>query len=306
MVTIATAGRLYLQSLQATGHSPYTLHTVACCLRLLILHTGNIGIDRASQQAVAFLAKRATEVKPNSLCVDFSHTKTFLLYCVRQGWLDRSPLDGMKGPRKELVVTQPLSDVEIFAILKAANQWERAMIVLLLGTGMRIGELAALRWEDVGEGVLLLHGKGNKQRMVAPGVAAMRELMRLPRAALGGARAASAPGYSGAGRASVPPSTKVFPFTRGAIMARLHRLARRSCPFHPHQFRHTYAHTLLRAGAGIEDLAEILGHVSIETTRTYLRAYRRERMLEAMVRWNPADALFTSGKTRSAIAGAHR
>jgi len=38
-------------------------------------------------------------------------------------------------------------------------------------------------------------------------------------------------------------------------------------------------------------LAEILGHVSIETTRTYLRAYRRERMLEAMVRWNPADIL---------------
>jgi len=268
VVTIATAGRLYLQSLQATGHSPYTLHTVACCLRLLILHTGNIGIDRASQQAVAFLAKRATEVKPNSLCVDFSHTKTFLLYCVRQGWLDRSPLDGMKGPRKELVVTQPLSDVEIFAILKEANQWERAMIVLLLGTGMRIGELAALRWEDVGEGVLLLHGKGNKQRMVAPGVAAMRELMRLPR-----------------------ESSHIFPFTRGAIMARLHRLARRSCPFHPHQFRHTYAHTLLRAGAGIEDLAEILGHVSIETTRTYLRAYRRERMLEAMQRWNPADIL---------------
>jgi len=268
VVTIATAGRLYLQSLQATGHSPYTLHTVACCLRLLILHTGNIGIDRASQQAVAFLAKRAKELKPNSLCVDFSHTKQFLLFCVRQGWIDRSPLDGMKGPRKELVVTQPLSDVEIFAILKAANQWERAMIVLLLGTGMRIGELAALRWEDIGEGVLLLHGKGNKQRMVAPGVAAMRELMRLPR-----------------------ESSHIFPFTRGAIMARLHRLARRSCPFHPHQFRHTYAHTLLRAGAGIEDLAEILGHVSIETTRTYLRAYRRERMLEAMQRWNPADIL---------------
>jgi integrase len=185
----------------------------------------------------------------------------------------------MKGPRKELVVTQPLSDVEIFAILKEANQWERAMIVLLLGTGMRIGELAALRWEDVGEGVLLLHGKGNKQRMVAPGVAAMRELMRLPR-----------------------ESSHIFPFTRGAIMARLHRLARRSCPFHPHQFRHTYAHTLLRAGAGIEDLAEILGHVSIETTRTYLRAYRRERMLEAMVRWNPADALFNREAKFSPVA----
>jgi len=282
VVTIATAGRLYLQSLQATGHSPYTLHTVACCLRLLILHTGNIGIDRASQQAVAFLAKRAETVRPNTLAVDYSHVKTFMAFSVRQGWLDRSPLDGMKGPRKELVVTQPLSDVEIFAILKAANQWERAMIVLLLGTGMRIGELAALRWEDVGEGVLLLHGKGNKQRMVAPGVAAMRELMRLPR---GNSKAANLDSIT-----YTYDQVKVFPFTRGAIMARLHRLSLRSCRFFPHQFRHTYAHRFLEH-AGIEELAEVLGHVSIETTRTYLRAYRRERMLEAMVRWNPADIL---------------
>jgi len=277
VVTIATASRLYLQSLQATGHSPFTLHTVGCCLRLFVLHTGNIGIDRAAQQAVAFLAKRAKELKPNSLCVDFSHTKQFLLFCVRQGWIDHSPLDGMKSPKKELVVTQPLSDVEIFAILKAANQWERAMIVLLLGTGMRIGELAALRWEDVGEGLLLLHGKGNKQRMVAPGVAAMRELIRLPR-----------------------ESSHIFPFTRGAIMARLHRLSRRSgVSFHPHQMRHSYAHRFLEH-AGIEELAEVMGHVSIETTRTYLRAYRRERMLEAMRAYNPADALFATRRPVSA------
>ena len=263
------AARLYIQSLQATGHTPFTLRSIASCLHLFITFSGNVGISQASQQAIPFLAHRAETVKPNSLCADFSHIKQFLLFCVREGWLERSPLDGMKGPRKELVVTMPLSDAEIFAILKEANQWERAMIVLLLGTGMRIGELAALRWEDVGEGVLLLHGKGNKQRMVAPGVAAMRELIRLPR-----------------------ETDQIFPFSRDAILARLHRLSLRSCRFFPHQFRHTYAHTLLRAGAGIEDLAEILGHVSIETTRTYLRAYRRERMLEAMVRWNPADALF--------------
>ena len=270
--TVASAARLYIQSLQATGHTPFTLRCIASCLHLFITFSGNIGISQASQQAIPFLAHRAETVKPNSLCADFSHIKMFLLFCVRQGWLDRSPLDGMKGPRKELVVTMPLSDAEIFAILKEANQWERAMIVLLLGTGMRIGELAALRWEDVGEGVLLLHGKGNKQRMVAPGVAAMRELMRLPR-----------------------EGAQIFPFTRNAILARLHRLSLRSCRFHPHQFRHTYAHRVL-GNMGIEELAEVMGHVSIETTRTYLRAYRRERMLDVMTRWNPADALFTEAR----------
>ncbi|RPJ39955.1 MAG: hypothetical protein EHM35_00950, partial [Planctomycetaceae bacterium] len=197
MVTIGMAGRLYLQSLQATGHSPHTLASVASCLHLFITFTGNVDISRAAQQAIAFLAKRAETVKPNSLCADFSHIKQFLLFCVRQGWLKRSPLDGMHSPRKEIVVTMPLSDAEILAILEVANLWERAMIVLLLGTGMRIGELAALRWQDVGEGVLLLHGKGNKQRTVAPGVAAFRELMRLPR-----------------------DDDRVFPWSREAIIAR--------------------------------------------------------------------------------------
>ncbi|RPJ22849.1 MAG: hypothetical protein EHM35_17850, partial [Planctomycetaceae bacterium] len=136
------------------------------------------------------------------------------------------------------------------------------------------GELAALRWQDVGEGVLLLHGKGNKQRTVAPGVAAFRELMRLPR-----------------------DEDKIFPWSREAIIARLHRLSVRSgVVFHAHQFRHTFAHRYLPYG-GIEELAEIFAHVSIETTRTYLRAYRRERMLEAMVRFNPADALFAARST---------
>jgi len=278
VISVVTAANLYLQSLRATGHSPHTLASVASCLHLFIAFTGNIGIDRVSQQVIAFLAHRAETVKPNSLCADFSHLKQFLLFSVRQGWLERSPLDGMRSPKKEIVVTMPLSDAEILAILEAANLWERAMIVLLLGTGMRIGELAALRWQDVGEGVLLLHGKGNKQRTVAPGVAAFRELMRLPR-----------------------DDDRVFPWSREAIIARLHRLSKRSVSFHPHQLRHTYAHRVL-GNMGIEELAEVMGHVSIETTRGYLRAYRRERMLEAMVAYNPADALFERTRPETLIA----
>jgi len=272
-VNVAIVAGRYLQSLQATGHSPHTLASVASCLHLFILFTGNIDISSAAQQAIAFLAKRSETVKPNSLCADFSHLKQLLLYSVRQGWLDRSPLDGMHSPRKEIVVTMPLSDTEILCILQAATQYERAMIVLLLGTGMRIGELAALRWQDVGEGVLLLHGKGNKQRTVAPGVAAMRELMRLPR-----------------------ETDKIFPWSREAIIARLSRLSRRSgVIFHAHVFRHSYANRVL-GSMGIEELAEVMGHVSIETTRCYLRAYRRERMLEAMRLYSPADALLENNR----------
>ena len=269
-VKIAAAASLYLQALQATGHSPHTLHAVASCLHLFISFTGNVGVGQASQQAVAFLAHRAATVKPNSLCTDFSHIKGLMAFCVSREWIARSPLEGMRCPKQEIVVTMPLSDAEIFGILKVANQWERAMIILLLGSGMRIGELAGLRWSDVSEGVLLLRGKGRKQRTVAPGVTAMRELMRLPR-----------------------QSAEVFPFSREAIIARLRRLSARSgVSFHPHQFRHSFSHRYLEYGT-IEELAEILGHSSLEATMVYVRANRRQRALERMVENNPADTLFS-------------
>jgi site-specific recombinase XerD len=125
----------------------------------------------------------------------------------------------------------------------------------------------------VGDGVLLLHGKGKKQRTVAPGVTALRALMTLPR-----------------------DGEWVFPFGYSHIAYRLRQLSRRSgVKFHPHQFRHTFSHRLLEAGATIEELAEILGHVSIETTMIYLRAFRRERALESQRRLNPADRLFGQG-----------
>jgi integrase len=64
--------------------------------------------------------------------------------------------------------------------------------------------------------------------------------------------------------------------------------------FHAHQLRHTFAQRFLEAGGAIEDLSEILGHARLDTTAIYVRAFRRERALDAQRKFNPADALFTS------------
>ena len=134
---------------------------------------------------------------------------------------------------------------------------------------MRVGELAALKWDDVGDGVLLLHRKGNKQDTVCPGVVAMRELMRLPRT-----------------------EPRVFARSYSGIKAAFRRLSAKSgVPFYPHKMRHTFAHLFIAQGGSIEDLSEIMSHANLNTTAIYLRAFRRERALEAMRRWNPADIL---------------
>ena len=271
MVTMQDAADQYMQHLRATGHSRYTLYTVEGCLKSFIASAGNISIEYATQQAIPFLAKRAEAVKANSLCVEFSHIKTFMSFCVQRGWIEHSPLEGMKGPRREIVVTMPLTDAEIGALCEDHDEWGRAMVILLLGSGMRIGELAALRWTDIKGEKLIVHGKGSKQRTLMPGRKALETLYNLPH-----------------------DGDRVFPFSHGAIIQRICRMSRRSSvPFHGHQLRHTFANRFLTASGGdIEALSSILGHSNLNTTAVYLRAFRRERALAAQRRYNPADAFF--------------
>lgn len=269
-IVLSAAADAFERSLRAQGQSRNSVPVVASCLRKFTAYMGNVEAEAATQRVVDYLVLRSATLKPNSFRAEFSHLRQFFNFCFYEGWIERNPFARMRTPPKEIVVTQPLSDAEILALLEHSRTvWGRAAIILLLGSGMRIGELSALRWQDVGEGTLLLHGKGNKQRIVAPGAAALRALMTLPR-----------------------DSAWVFPFTYEHIAYRLRRLSQRSgvC-FHPHQLRHTFANRFLREGGSIENLAEILGHAQLDSTLIYVRAFRREAALAAQVKFNPADRL---------------
>ena len=265
------AADAFLCSLRAQGQPGSSYRVVGSCLNQLVAYVGDASLDRASSLVLDYMALRAGSLKPNSMHCQFSHLRQFFEYCFYEGLIERNPFARMKSPRRENVVTQPLSDAEISAILDHADSWERAMVILLLGSGMRIGELGAIRWSEIREGVLLLHGKGRKQRTVAPGAAAFRALMALPRV-----------------------DERVFPFNYRPIEHKMEDLSRRSgVKFHPHQLRHSFAHRFLEATHGdIETLSAILGHSNLDTTATYLRAFRRERALAAQARYNPADAFF--------------
>jgi site-specific recombinase XerD len=270
-VKLAEAADAFLRSVRAQGQSHNSFLVLESCLRQLVRHYGSVKVDEAAKLLTDYLAFRASRLKRNSYRAEFSHLRQFMAFCHYEGWIERSPFARLKGPAKEIVVTQPLTDEEILTMLKMGDTWGRAAIILLLGSGMRIGELAALRWEDVRGDTLLLHGKGKRQRVVAPGSAAMRALMTLPRR-----------------------TDYVFPFTYAHIEYELRKLAQRShISCHPHTLRHTFAHRYLNAGGAIQDLAEIMGHDSIQTTWGYVRG-QRPSVLESQRRLNPADALFKS------------
>jgi integrase len=168
-----------------------------------------------------------------------------------------------------MVEIDVLSDDELRRLLAAGDHVERVVIMVLLGSGMRLGELGRLTWADIHGDELLLHGKGGKERRVAPGRVALAALGSLPRT-----------------------GEAVLPFKVSNLKRRLKILSERTgIHFHAHVLRHTFADRFIQAGGTVEELSHILGHSNLNTTMIYIRRHQRDRALRAQRRLNPCDAL---------------
>ncbi len=156
---------------------------------------------------------------------------------------------------KEIRVPPPLPKVnedllktyeEMDEILSTAKPLQRAAIMMLAETGMRVGELVSLRWEDVdlnGKRARV-RGKGGKFRYVYFTERTAELLRELPRNGNG----------------------KIFPVTDRTIRRWVSELLKT----HPHAVRHAFAVWFLSKGGNPRVLQRILGHSSLRTTEIYL------------------------------------
>lgn len=209
-----------------------------------------------------------------------------------------------KKAERKLVVSLACDEQEALLAAPEGGTWlgrrDRALLVLLLQTGLRVSELRELRCKDVvlssGAHVRCL-GKGRKERCTP----LTRETVAVLRAWLA----------ERAGSAAEP----AFPSRRGTVLSRdaIERLVTKYAAIAgetcaslrtkratPHVLRHTTAVSLLRAGNDRAVIALWLGHESIETTQMYLDAdlTMKERALARTVsprvrpgRYHPPDRL---------------
>ena len=165
-----------------------------------------------------------------------------------------------------------LTAAEAQAILDACGHLrDRLLFALLLDCGVRIGEALGLRHEDVGiaERAVTVTPRLNDNRVRAKAgtsrvIPASAELMRLYADYLNREYGALDSDYVFVNLWAEPFGR---PWTYAAVYDLVLRL--RGCTgidFGPHQYRHTYATWLLRRGAGMESVRELLGHASITTT----------------------------------------
>ena len=165
-----------------------------------------------------------------------------------------------------------LTAVEVQTILDACDHLrDRLLFALLLDCGVRIGEALGLRHEDMGiadRTVTVMPRPNDNRARAKAGISRMipasPELMRLYADYLTREYGSLDSDYVFVNLWSQPYGR---PSTYAAVYDLVLRLRQRTgIDFEPHQWRHTYATWLLRRGAGMESVKELLGHASISTT----------------------------------------
>jgi integrase/recombinase XerC len=155
-----------------------------------------------------------------------------------------------------------------------------AVLEVLYGSGLRVGELCGLRPDDLalGEGLVRVWGKGSKQRRVplsAPAVHALAAWLADGRADLVGPDSPDdAIFLNRAGHRLTPRDVRRIVDRRAAV------------PTHPHALRHTYATHLLDGGADLRAVQELLGHSDLATTQHYTHV-SKERLRSVLHATHP-------------------
>jgi integrase/recombinase XerD len=183
---------------------------------------------------------------------------------MRKNWR-RLPKVLSQGEAKQLMETVlPGPDTPYRQALRLRN---RAILELLYGSGLRVGELIGLQPLDLKwkERSLLVCGKGGKERLVPVGIPALTAL----RAYLDEGR----PFFKKNGSSFLFISSQSRKLTKNHLWNIVSAYARRvgSLPHvHPHTLRHCFATHMLENGADLQTIQDLLGHAFIDTTEIYM------------------------------------
>lgn len=269
---------VYLRYLTAERNlSPCTLRNYRSDLsdfgRYLEAEEGVSPLEIDRQAFRRYLA-RLREVGTASASVGrkVSTIHTFYRFLAREGTLERDPLLGVSSPKRERRLPQVLAKDQLTTIIEAADSdapqglRDRAILELMYAGGLRLAEVVSLDTArvDLGEQIVRVRGKGNRERVVVIGRPARETLLRYlrlgrPKLARAGETAlfVNRDGQRLSGR-SIQNIVR-----RHALKAGLDERV------FPHLLRHSFATHLLDGGADLRVVQELLGHASANTTQIY-------------------------------------
>jgi len=275
--------------------SDYTLRTYRERLSQFAQHIGEKEVAELTTADVrSWLAERHERVSTATQHTDLRIVRTFLNWLRAEGLVTGNCAERVKLGRlpQSIIPTFSREDIEGLLTLCPTNTFlgtrNRLLVLLLLDTGMRIGEAQRLTWSDVEQDLIRVQGKGSKQRWVRIGSVTQKALWHY--------------GVYRNGYDSLWLSEERQPMTLGGLKLTVFKLCRRAGLKGPrrsaHTFRHTFAVNWLRNGGGEFVLQQLLGHSTLAMTRRYVQSLNAEDAALAHTKYSPVDNLFGAANAR--------
>lgn len=222
-------------------------------------------------QVRALIAQRHRQgLGPRSIQRLLSSIRSFYRYLMREGLAGSNPAAAVKAPKAPKKLPQTLDADAVARLLdfEAATPLairDKAIMELFYSSGLRLSELAGLRWDelDLASGLIRVTGKGNKTRMVPIGSVAAQAIedWRKVRG-----------NFAGFEEPCIFVSSRGNPISVRSIQSRIRFWARKQGlpqQVHPHLLRHSFASHLLESSGDLRAVQELLGHADISTTQVY-------------------------------------
>lgn len=277
-VALEKARREYLGQLREVRQvSPHTLRAYDRDLQRLFDFLSEDGAPLPAAGAIPsarlrlHLARLAQDgLAGTSLARHLSTLRSFFGWLEEEKRIPANPAAALRGPRRRRTLPRYLEEDEVEALLAAPGSDEpsahrdRAILEVLYSTGCRASELVGLDEADLDlrRGLVLLRGKGKRERIAmlgSPACEALRSYLN-QKSLLGLDRLALFLNHRG-GRLTDRSLRRVL--ERCLLKAGIHR----RCT--PHTLRHSFATHMLRRGADLRTVQTLLGHASLATTQIY-------------------------------------
>lgn len=231
-------------------------------------------------------------ITPRSQARVLSGVRSFFRFLVLDGVVENDPTELLEWPSlpEHLPVVLTLEEIDRIEdsidLSKAEGARNRAIIEVLFSCGLRVSELVNMKLSDLylEDRVLLVRGKGNKERLVPVSAKAILDLKRW---------------FFDRNLMKIKPGEDDYVFlnrrgahlTRTMILIMVKRQAEEAGikkTISPHTFRHSFATALLQGGADLRSIQAMLGHEKIDTTLVYTHI-SNEQLRKAILEHHPRN-----------------
>ena len=231
-------------------------------------------------------------ITPRSQARVLSGVRSFFRFLVLDGVVESDPTELLEWPSlpEHLPVVLTFEEIDRIEdsidLSKAEGARNRAIIEVLFSCGLRVSELVNMKLSDLylEDRVLLVRGKGNKERLVPVSNKAIADLKRW---------------FFDRNLMKIKPGEDDYVFlnrrgahlTRTMILIMVKRQAEEAGikkTISPHTFRHSFATALLQGGADLRSIQAMLGHEKIDTTLVYTHI-SNEQLRKAILEHHPRN-----------------